>query len=84
MLKPKVTIGVCARNCETTIGEAVESIIMQDYPHELIEVIFVDDGSTDGTPSYAIPRLVQTGEHSSQSGGSRQHILRRNGTVRKA
>jgi glycosyltransferase involved in cell wall biosynthesis len=37
------------RNCETTIGEAVECIIMQDYPHELIEVIFVDDGSNDKT-----------------------------------
>jgi glycosyltransferase involved in cell wall biosynthesis len=48
-LKPKVTIGVCARNCEKTISEAIESIIMQDYPHELMEVIFVDDGSYDRT-----------------------------------
>jgi glycosyltransferase involved in cell wall biosynthesis len=48
-LKPKVTIGICVRNCEKTISEAIESIIMQDYPHELMEVIFVDDGSEDRT-----------------------------------
>jgi glycosyltransferase involved in cell wall biosynthesis len=48
-LKPKVTIGVCVRNCEKTISEAIESIIIQDYPHELMEVIFVDDGSEDRT-----------------------------------
>jgi len=47
--KVKVTIGVCVRNCEKTIKEAIESIIKQDFPHELIEVIFVDDGSEDKT-----------------------------------
>jgi len=39
------------RNCEKTISEAIESIIIQDYPHELMEIIFVDDGSNDRTPS---------------------------------
>ena len=39
------------RNCEDTVGEAIESIMKQDYPHELIEVIFVDDGSGDRTLS---------------------------------
>lgn len=51
MPKPKVTIGVCVRNCENTIVEVIESIKAQDYSHELLEVIFVDDGSTDGTLS---------------------------------
>ena len=46
---PKVTIGVCVRNSAKTISETIESIIAQDYPHELIEVIFVDDGSEDET-----------------------------------
>lgn len=44
---PKVTIGVCVRNGAATLPEAIESIISQDYPHELMEVIFVDDGSED-------------------------------------
>lgn len=46
---PKVTVGVCVRNCASTIREAIKSIIAQDYPHELMEVIFVDDGSQDET-----------------------------------
>ena len=44
-----VTIGVCVRNSASTIREAIESIIRQTYPHELMEVIFVDDGSQDET-----------------------------------
>lgn len=48
-VKPIVTIGVCARNSAFTISEAIESIISQDFPHELMEVIFIDDGSIDRT-----------------------------------
>lgn len=48
-MKAKVTIGVCVRNCSATVRRAIESIMVQDYPHELMEVIFVDDGSTDDT-----------------------------------
>jgi len=43
MMKPRVTIGVCVRDCEDFIGEATDSIVNQDFPHDLIEVIFVDD-----------------------------------------
>lgn len=60
MKKPKVTIGVCARNCESSIKQVINSIINQDFPHELIEVIFVDDGSEDNTLSIilqSIPRM---------------------------
>jgi len=49
LIRPKVTIGVCARNCEKTIREAIESIIAQDYPHELLQVIVVDGCSSDKT-----------------------------------
>jgi glycosyltransferase involved in cell wall biosynthesis len=48
-MKPKVTIGVCVKNAEATIRDAVESILVQDFPHELMEAIFVDDGSDDKT-----------------------------------
>jgi len=50
-MKPKVTIGICVRNGAFTLREAIESVMIQDYPHELMEVIFVDDGSTDDTLS---------------------------------
>jgi len=47
--KAKVTIGFCVKNCETTVKEVVNSIVCQDYPHELMEVIVVDGNSTDKT-----------------------------------
>jgi len=60
VIKSKITIGVCARNGQNFIKDAINSIIDQDFPHELIEVIFVDDGSEDETlsiiKSYA-PRM---------------------------
>lgn len=49
-MKPIVTIGVCVKNGAATLRETIESILSQTYPHELMEVIFVDDGSEDETP----------------------------------
>lgn len=49
LVKPKVTIGICVRNCELSISEAINSVLDQDFPHELMEVIIVDDGSEDRT-----------------------------------
>jgi glycosyltransferase involved in cell wall biosynthesis len=52
-------VGVCVRNSEDFIKETIESILAQDYPHELMELIFVDDGSEDNTLS-VIQRYVPT------------------------
>ena len=57
-MKIKVTIGVCARNCQNDLKEINKEIAAQNFPHEKIEVIFVDDGSTDNTFS-EIQKLVQ-------------------------
>jgi glycosyltransferase involved in cell wall biosynthesis len=51
VMKPKVTVGVCVRNCEDLIKDTIDSIIEQDFPHELMEIVFVDDGSEDKTLS---------------------------------
>ena len=48
-MKPKVSIGLCAKNAESTIGFAIDSVIQQDFNHELMEIVFVDDGSDDAT-----------------------------------
>ena len=45
-----VTIGICVRNGENMLPAAVDSIINQDFPAEQLQIIFVDDGSTDKTP----------------------------------
>ncbi len=47
--KPILTIGVCAKNSENTISIAIDSILRQNFPHNLMEIIFVNDGSTDNT-----------------------------------
>ena len=46
-----VTIGLCVKNAEATVKEALDSVICQDFPHELMEVIVVDGCSKDRTLS---------------------------------
>jgi len=50
-MKPKVTVGVCVKNGEDCVKKAIDSIVDQDFPHELMELILVDDGSEDNTLS---------------------------------
>lgn len=59
-MKPKVTIGICGRNCESIVGFAIESVALQDFPHELMEILFVDDGSEDNTVKVAEGYLSKT------------------------
>ena len=44
----KVTVIIPARNEERNIGECLQSIVNQHYPAELLQVIVIDDHSTDG------------------------------------
>ncbi len=45
----KLSILMCAYNEEQRIGRAIAEILQTDYPCD-VELIVVDDGSTDGTP----------------------------------
>jgi glycosyltransferase involved in cell wall biosynthesis len=47
-MKP-IIIGMCLHNCENTLSKAIKSISDQDFPHEKMQIVFVDDGSTDCT-----------------------------------
>ena len=44
-----VTIGICVRNCEKYIEDAIKSVVNQDFSKNETEIIFVDDNSTDRT-----------------------------------
>lgn len=48
---PLVTVVIPVYNCGRYIGEAIQSVLDQDYPR--IEVIVVDDGSDDDTVAQA-------------------------------
>lgn len=49
VLKTKVSILIAARNEEAKIALTIDDILSQSYPAELIELIIVDDHSTDRT-----------------------------------
>ncbi len=47
--RPGVSIVIAAHNEEEYIGDTLKSILNLDYPKEKLEIIVVDDGSTDRT-----------------------------------
>lgn len=60
---PIVTVGMCVRNCEkmrVLLVNAIDSIMKQDFPHERMQVIFVDDGSKDRTAQIISNRVSKT------------------------
>jgi len=46
---PTVSALVAVYNYEQYVAQAIESALTQEYPPELLDVVVVDDGSTDGT-----------------------------------
>lgn len=73
-MKPLVTIGICVRNGEGMLQNAVESVINQDFPRERLQIIFVDDGSEDRTPKIIEKYLQLFGKRSKFFQNSRQGL----------
>jgi hypothetical protein len=48
---PTVTVVVAAYDYAGYLGRTLDSALQQDYPPELLDVVVVDDGSTDATPA---------------------------------
>jgi len=51
--EPRVTALIGTFNQGRFLGEAIESVLAQDFPPSEIEILVVDDGSTDSTPQVA-------------------------------
>ena len=49
MAQPLVTVGICTKNSEETVGSTMESIAGQHFPKNDIEIVIVDGSSTDNT-----------------------------------
>jgi glycosyltransferase involved in cell wall biosynthesis len=80
-IEPRVTIGLCARNAQNIIGHAIDSILAQDFPKESMEIIFVDDGSEDGTLSIMRNYASKTRIRSKIFGGTRIGLGKARNTV---
>src|SRR6202162_5793139 len=50
MSKPLVSVLIDTYNHERFIEHAIASVFEQDMPMADVEIVVVDDGSTDGTP----------------------------------
>ncbi len=65
----RVSILIAARNEEGKIERTILDILAQDYPSDLMELIVVDDNSTDRTPAIIADyvsrgvRLIRLNEH---------------------
>lgn len=46
---PYFSVVICNYNYGAFVGDAIRSALAQDYPHDRLQVIVVDDGSTDGS-----------------------------------
>jgi len=51
--EPRVTVVMAAYNEERFLAAALESALGQDYPADRVDVVVVDDGSTDATAAIA-------------------------------
>lgn len=51
--RPSVTVIIPVRDRPVELSECLASVFAQEYPRELMEVIVIDDGSTDHTPEVA-------------------------------
>lgn len=50
---PSVSMLVPCYNEERTVGATIESLLALQYPKEKLEIVIIDDGSTDGTAAIA-------------------------------
>ena len=70
---PLVSVIIATYNAGTLLAHALDALAIQSLPARLIEVIVVDDGSTDGTWRYLSE--LQERDPTSRSSGSRTPVV---------
>lgn len=76
---PRVAVIVPCYNEAGTVGGTVESLLMLDYPSDKLEIVLVNDGSTDGTrevmdryaahPQITVIHQANGGKHTALNAG---------------
>lgn len=59
---PKVSVVIPVHNAEEWIGDSLRSVAAQTYPVDLLEILVVDDGSTDGSAEI-VESFLGSGPH---------------------
>jgi len=63
MTLPLISVLIDTYNYGRFVEEALDSVMAQDYPAERMEIIVVDDGSTDDTPERVAKYLKASPRH---------------------
>jgi mycofactocin glycosyltransferase len=83
-LQPFVSIVVAVYNRAGEIASCVESLLNLDYPSEKCEIIVVDDGSYDGTPSVVSQynvKLIRLDRNGGQSAARNAGVAEARGEI---
>lgn len=70
----EVTLVIPGRNCAATIGACLDAVVPLRERGELTEIIFVDDGSTDGTAGVVADYDVTCIEGTGQGAGAARNL----------
>jgi len=66
---PVVSIVMATYNFERFLARAIESALAQDYPADSLDIVVIDDGSTDSTPEVVKPYLDRIRYIRKENGG---------------
>jgi GT2 family glycosyltransferase/glycosyltransferase involved in cell wall biosynthesis len=74
-LLPSVSIVVVNLNGQSLLGDCLDALVAQDYPQESMQVILVDNGSTDDSVTFVrethpTVRIIEAGRNLGFAGGN--------------
>ena len=84
MNKAKISVIIPMYNVEEFLNECLDSVVNQDYGLENMEVILIDDGSTDQTMSIAKAYAKKYGFILLQNAENSGQAISRNRGIKKA